>query len=72
MHLAYLITCIYSASFISFLTTWGHSKKVVQQAIPIIATLINDKSFIMIKQSLKCVVGKVVKCKYKQLIYVVL
>ena len=41
---------LYSARvlFFSFHTTWRHSNKVVKQAVPLIATHINDKAFIMI------------------------
>ena len=40
---------------IYFPTTWRHSNMADQQAVPLIATHINDKALI----NLKCVVGKV-------------
>ena len=49
----------------SFRITWLHSYKVVQQAVPIIGTHINDMAWIMIL-NIKCMVGKVLKCKYNK------
>ena len=37
-------------TFFSFHTTWNHSNKADQQAVPLIATHINDKPLIMSKQ----------------------
>ena len=39
---------IYTARFFSFHTTWRHSNKAVQQAVPLIATHVNDKALYMI------------------------
>ena len=49
---------IYTArSFFSFHTTWSQSYKAVQQAVPLIATLVNDKALIMIKIKMQCKKG---------------
>ena len=39
-------------SFFSFHTTWSHSNKALQQAVPLIATNINNKALIMIKKKI--------------------